>query len=159
MSRKNRRNRKKMDPRATWPRPVSPEERARILRFLEERFGFPPEIFEPYEFLATAKNYWLFVRTPHLENLSKLRIQTAGLLFLRKVGDYLKPTTAALQRFGRYATRNLVELDRLTLDRLRLEKKIPLKLEIEPGYVILTCEGQIWGCALYLPEKLISYLP
>ncbi len=155
----SRKNRKKMDPRATWPQPVSLEERARILQFLEERFGFSPEIFEPYEFLATSKNYWLFVRTPYLGDLEKIKVQTAGLLFLRKVSGYLKPTTAALQRFGRYATKNLLELDRLTLDRLRLEKKIPIELEIEPGYVILKCEGQIWGCALYLPGKLISYLP
>ncbi len=155
-----KKERKKMDPRATWPRPVTEEERAQILQYLEERFGFSPALFEPYEFLSTAKNYWLFAHTPHREALARvLRVQTAGLLFLRKVSGYLKPTTAALQRFGRLATRNVLDLDRFTLDRLRLEKKIPFTAELETGYVILRCEGDIWGCALYLPGKLISYLP
>ncbi|MBX6422971.1 hypothetical protein [Thermosulfurimonas sp. F29] len=153
------RARKKMDPRARWPVPVSQEERRNILNYLSDRFGFPPDLFEPYEFLATSKNYWLFVRTPYLRELTRLRIQTAGLLFLRKVSGYLKPTTAALQRFGHQATRNILELDRYTLDRLRLEKKIPYESDLEPGYVILKCEGRIWGCALYLPGKLISHLP
>ncbi|HFC98743.1 MAG TPA: hypothetical protein ENJ40_09880 [Thermosulfurimonas dismutans] len=152
-------NRKKLDPQATWPRLIPEEEREEILRYLENRFGIPPEIFNSYEFLATAKNYWLFVRTPHLRTLEKLRIQTAGLLFLRKVSGYLKPTTATLQRFGVYARRGILDLDRYTLDRLRLEKKIPFTCSLEPGYVILRCEGKIWGCGLYLPEKLISYLP
>ncbi|HIE33211.1 MAG TPA: hypothetical protein EYP81_04100 [Thermodesulfobacteriaceae bacterium] len=150
---------KKLDPRASWPRPISDEERAHILGYLEERFGFSPTLFKPYLFLATAKNYWLFTRTEHFEALQSLRVQTAGLLFLRKVSGYLKPTSAALQRFGRFATRNIVILDRLTLDRLRLEKKIPFSAELEPGYVILKCEEDFWGCALYISGKLISYLP
>jgi len=150
---------KKLDPRASWPRPISEEERASILEYLKGRFGFSPEIFKPYLFLATAKNYWLFTYTEHFESLQSLRVQTAGLLFLRKVSGYLKPTSAALQRFGPFATHNIVTLDRLTLDRLRLEKKIPFSAEVEPGYVILKCEGDFWGCALYLPGKLISYLP
>ncbi|QJA06898.1 hypothetical protein FVE67_08890 [Thermosulfurimonas marina] len=156
---RSRQGRKKMDPRAVWPQPVPREEREEVLGYLEARFGIPSSTFEGYELLRTAKNYWLFVRTPHLADLQRLRIQTAGLLFLRKVSEYLKPTSAALQRFGHLATRNVVELDRLTLDRLRLERKIPWEGKVEPGYVILTCEGRIWGCGLHLPGKLISYLP
>ena len=150
---------KKLDPRASWPRPISEEEQAHILKYLEERFGFSPELFEPYFFLATAKNYWLFTRTDYFKDLTNLRVQTAGLLFLRKVSGYLKPTSAALQRFGRFATRNILTLDRLTLDRLRLEKKIPFSTDLEPGYVILKCEEDFWGCALYISGNLISYLP
>ncbi len=150
---------KKLDPSFSWPKPVSEEERARIVNYMEERFGIPREVFEPYEFLSTAKNYWILAKSSELSRLKALKVQTAGLLFMRKVSKHLKPTSAAVQRFGRFAKKNIVELDRFTLERLRVEKRIPFEAELEPGYVILVCEGRIWGCGLYLKGKLISYLP
>ena len=151
--------RKRIHQQAVWPRTVSLEERETVLSFWEERFGIPQETFDPYLLLATAKNYWLFINPPDLKALQGLRVQTVGLLFTRKVSRWLKPTSTALQRFGHLATRNVVDLRPAELDRLRRERKIPYEAPLEEGYVVISCEGKVWGCGLYTPGKLISYLP
>ena len=151
--------RKLIHQQQVWPRTVSLEEREEVLSFWEERFGIPKETFDPYLLLATAKNYWLFVAPQDLRPLQNLRVQTVGLLFTRKVSRWLKPTSTALQRFGHLARKNVVDLSPFELDRLRREKKISYQGPWEEGYVVIRCEGKVWGCGLYTPGKLISYLP
>ncbi len=154
-----KKRRKKIHKEAKWPRVISFEEREEVLSFWEERFGIPPETFENYLLLSTAKNYWLFVKPPELRPLQNLQVQTVGLLFTRRVSKWLKPTSTALQRFGHLATKNIVELGPLELDRLRREKRLEFEADLEEGYVIIKCEKKIWGCGLYAKGKLISYLP
>ncbi|WP_456433014.1 hypothetical protein [Thermosulfuriphilus sp.] len=143
----------------SWPRPVDPQEKHRVFGYFEIRFGIPGEVFSPYLLLATAKNYWLLRDTGRLEDIKHLKIQTAGLLFARQVSRYLKPTTVALQRFGHLAERSVVALKPSELKALREKREINLEVEVEPGYVILRCGEDIWGCGLYLPPRLISHLP
>ncbi len=151
--------RKKIHKEAKWPRVVSLEEREEVLSFWEERFGIPRETFQDYLLLSTAKNYWLFIAPPDLRPLQNLKVQTVGLLFTRRVSRWLKPTSTALQRFGHLATKNVLELSPSELDRLRREKRLPFEAEMEEGYVIIKCEGKVWGCGLYAQGKLISFLP
>ncbi len=140
-----------------FPTELSQEEREEILNFLEDRFGIERTLFENYLFLKGTTNYWMFPKTEHLPNLKKLIPEVVGLLFLRKVSKYLKPTSAFLQRFGKYATKNVVTLNEAQL--LALKEKMPLKIDlpISPGYVILRDESWILGCGLYLPGKLYAF--
>ncbi|NPA40587.1 MAG: hypothetical protein GXO57_09135 [Thermodesulfobacteria bacterium] len=142
-----------------FPKRLSSEERREVEEFLYDRFGIPPNIFTPYEMLRGVSNFWLYPKTELLEVFSKLQVQTVGLLFLRKVSVYLKPTSAFLQRFGYTATKNIVELPSETIRIFKEKKRIEIDLDVEPGYVILKdSEGWILGCALYINGKLISYL-
>ncbi len=141
-----------------FPRRVTPEEKEEVLQFFSDRFGIPSEVFSPYEILRGVSNFWLYPKTEFLQTLSKLQAQTVGLLFLRRVSHYLKPTSAFLQRFGYLATKNIVTLDQKTLIKLKENRKVPIELPIEPGYVILKDENWILGCGLYISGKLISYL-
>ena len=141
-----------------FPQKISEEERENIIKYFEVRFGMPPEIFEPYDILKGSSNFWLFPKNFPLNTLSKLQVQTVGLLFLRKVSHYLKPTSAFLQRFGEFATRNIVKLSEEEIKKIREEGKVEKELNIEPGYVILKDKYWILGCGLYLPGKIISYL-
>ncbi len=150
---------KKLHKEAKWPRVVSLEERDEVLSFWEERFGIPKETFDNYLILSTAKNYWLFVNPPELRPLQNLKVQTVGLLFTRRVSKWLKPTSTALQRFGHLATKNVVELSPVELDRIRRERQIPFEAPLEEGYVIIKCAGKVWGCGLYAKGRLISFLP
>ncbi len=141
-----------------FPQKVTSEERKEILNYLEERFGIDPLNFKEYEILRGVSNFWLFPKTQYLENLQKLQVQTVGLLFLRKVSKYFKPTSAFLQRFGYLAKKNIVHLSEELVLTLIKQKKIEIELNLEPGYVILKNKYWILGCGLYLPGKLFSYL-
>lgn len=144
--------------RKAFPAEVSEEEREEILLYLYERFGLPPELFNPYIILKGVKNYWLLRRNPHLDKLKKLSPEVVGLLFLRKISQFLKPTSSFLQRFGLHATKNVITLEEEDL-RILIEKKVLHKeLPLESGYVILKDKNWILGCGLYLPGKLYSYL-
>ncbi len=140
-----------------FPIKVTPEERKEILTYLEERFGIDPLYFEEYEILKGVSNFWLFPKTKYLEDLQKLQVQTVGLLFLRKISKYLKPTSAFLQRFGYLAKKNIVYLPDEFILLLRKYNNIEIDLNLEPGYVILKNKYWILGCGLYLPGKLFSY--
>jgi len=141
-----------------FPQKVSEEERKEVLEYLEERFGISAFYFEKYDILRGVSNFWLFPKTTYLEILKNLQIQTVGLLFLRKVSKYLKPTSVFLQRFGYLAKKNIVSLSEEIILILKEKNKVEITLDLEPGYVILKNNHWILGCGLYLPGKLFSYL-
>ncbi len=144
--------------RKPFPAEISSEEREHILNYLENRFGIPTKVFDEYTIFKGATHYWLFPKTEHLFLLKKLSPETVGLLFLRKIKDFLKPTSTFLQRFGKYATKNIIELSEEQLKTLQKNKKIPIDISIDPGYVILRDENWILGCGLYLNGYIFSYL-
>jgi len=141
-----------------FPFKILEEERKEILGYLEERFGIPQNVFKNYEILRGVSNFWLFPKTDYLDKLRGLDVQTVGLLFLRKVSKYLKPTSVFLQRFGHLATKNIVILSQEEISILKEKNKIEIELDLEPGYVILKDKHWILGCGLYLPGRLFSYL-
>lgn len=140
-----------------FPTEVCDEERQQILNFLYERFGFDPGLFDDYLFLKGIKNYWLLRRTPHLESLKDLSVEVVGLIFLRQVSQYLKPTSAFLQRFGYFASRNIVMLNEEEVKFLCEHPYLKIELPLEPGYVILRDANWILGCGLYLPGRLYAF--
>jgi len=141
-----------------FPQKVSEEEREEVLKYLEERFGIEKTHFDNYEILRGVSNFWLFPKTPYLEKIKSLQVQTVGLLFLRKVSIYLKPTSVFLQRFGHLAKKNILVLPDDVISALKEKNKVEINLDLEPGYVILKDKYWILGCGLYLPGKLFSYL-
>jgi len=141
-----------------FPQKVLDEERKEVLQYLEDRFGIEAFHFENYEILRGVSNFWLFPKTVYLEKLKNLQVQTVGLLFLRKVSKYLKPTSVFLQRFGYLAKKNIVSLPEEILSILKEKNKVEIELPLEPGYIILKDKHWILGCGLYLPGKLFSYL-
>jgi len=141
-----------------FPQKVSKEEREEVLKYLEDRFGIEAFHFDNYEILRGVSNFWLFPKTEYLEKLKSLQVQTVGLLFMRQVSKYLKPTSAFLQRFGYLAKKNVVHLPEEIILILKEKNKVEINLDLEPGYVILKNKKWILGCGLYLPGKLFSYL-
>ncbi len=141
-----------------FPTILSEEEKEAIITYLEERFGFPKDLWINYEMLKGASNYWLYPKNVYWTKLASFNPETVGLLFLRRVSEYLKPTSAFLQRFGPRANKNMVDLSKKMFESLRKTKKIEYSSDLEPGYVILRYEGWILGCGLYLPPYLFAYL-
>jgi NOL1/NOP2/fmu family ribosome biogenesis protein len=75
------------------------------------------------------------------------------------MATHLKPTTAAIQRFGVHATRHIVDL---TADQTRALLHAGVMAHdapLTPGYVILRQDGHILGCGLLTPGQLRSLIP
>ena len=94
-----------------------------------------------------------------MERLAVLQVQSIGLPVLRIMRHHLKPTTAALQRFGSQATCHVLNLSDYQVVALLRTRAQSLHLDIQPGYVILRHAGHILGCGLYVPGCLRSQLP
>ncbi|MBW2057434.1 MAG: hypothetical protein JRH07_01285 [Deltaproteobacteria bacterium] len=130
-----------------------------MLNYFQERFGIVLGAFEGFMLLERPQAYWLLTLSPHAFNLGKLRIHTAGIPVLRRIKNFLKPTTTALQTFGKNATRNVVQCDKHQLARLLKGHGVYTNLSIEPGYVVLCHGDHILGCGLYTGRVLLSQIP
>ncbi len=127
--------------------------------YFTARFGIPLTAFDDLCLLLRHKLYSLCSATPHMERLAALQVQSVGLPVLRIIRHHLKPTTAALQRFGSQATCHVLDLSDSQFVALLHTREQSLQLDIQPGYVILRHGDHILGCGLYTPGRLRSQLP
>lgn len=155
---------------------VSEAEREGILAYFFKRFGIPPEAFRGHRFLQRGGTIWVAADAPGLaEALEALKIETAGIPLLRtRLGPgrseglalsrvegmpNWKPTTAGLQIFGRFATRNVIDLDDKALEAFLRQGVVQGDFPVEAGYVIVRWKGKVLGCGLYGKGGLRSQIP
>ena len=82
--------------------------RAAVVDFFAERFGIDPAVFENFSFWEKGKGkIWIFAA----DAPSPIRVEGLGMTVLRTRQEHWKPTQSAIQRFGRHASRNIIELD------------------------------------------------
>ncbi len=134
-------------------------QRRAILSYLETRFGIPYHTFEPFALFDRGKVYVLLSRMAPAGAIHSLKLQNAGLPILRKMPTHLKPTTAAIQRFGPQATKHLVDMTADQVRELLQADVMAYDSSLEPGYVILRQDGHVLGCGLVTPGKLRSLIP
>ena len=98
----------------------------------QSRFGIPEDVFSGYQFFRKAKSIWAISDAP----LPRLSFESLGMRIMNIKDRPWKPTTCALQVFGKYATRNLVHLDeeqaRLFLEGGTQVIGPDMKLDLEP---------------------------
>ena len=70
-----------------------------------------------------------------------------------------RPTTCALQVFGKYATKNVIHLDADQARSFIAGDSQILDSGALPGYVAVFYTGEVLGCGLYSHGRLISQLP
>jgi hypothetical protein len=138
---------------------VPAPQRCEVLGYFERRFGIPLNTFSGYRLLERRKAYLIVRDSSHLESLAGLKVQSVGLIVLRKMRHHLKPTTAALQRFGHLSTQHRFDLAADQLTALLQNGELALDLAFSPGYVVLSAAGHVLGCALYTPGRLRSQIP
>ncbi len=144
---------------STWPALAEADERRRILSYMEERFGIPEAAFDDY-LLLRRKNTWRILRrSPHLEAAFRLRVEVVGIRAFHRIRAFIKPTTRLIQAFGRHATKARVALSREALASLARGKELPLKGDLENGYVILDLDGEPLGVGLLIDGRLRSQIP
>ena len=132
----------------------------KALDFLQTRFGIPPDVFDEFE-LVDYGDIW--VMTPEAAKFEIKAFARRGIRLVRvfKRGD-MKFTTAGMQIFGKFATKNIVYLtDRQQLEAyLRGEDIRVGQLEgVEEGQVIVKWNDDVLGSAVYRNGKLKNQLP
>ena len=115
-------------------------------------------MFDGYRWWGGQRSYGIIRDSQLLENVAHLKVRTVGIIMVRDVSHYLKPTTQAVNMVGSLAQRNVFELDRDTLQRLLEDGDLPAPSP-DPGYVILKFGGHALGCGLGLPDRLVNQLP
>ncbi|WP_433624408.1 DUF7122 family protein [Halomicrococcus sp. NG-SE-24] len=134
--------------------------RREVLDWWDERFGIGPETFENYSFWEKGKGK-IWILRGDLD--SPVRVEALGMTFLRTRQEHWKPTTNAVQRFGRDATRNVVELDRDAARRFASGEDQELEWDGDWGYVVAAHElagaTEPLGVGLYLRGELQSLVP
>ena len=135
--------------------------RREVVTWWVERFGLEPAAFDGHTFWEKgAGKVWAFAADVG----SPAEIEALGMTFLRTRQEHWKPTTDAVQRFGRGATRNVVELDPEESRRFLAGETQDLpRWHGDWGYVVaaheITGDLEPIGVGLYLYGELRSQVP
>ena len=134
--------------------------RAEVLDWWDDRFGIPPETFDGHTFWEKGKGkVWAFAG----DVADPIAVEGLGMSLLRTRQEHWKPTTNAVQRFGRGATRNVVVLDPEPAARFARGEDQELAWDGDWGYLIAAHEiaGGVEpiGVGLYLHGELRSTVP
>ncbi len=142
--------------RAVEGRPTRNE----VLSFWEDRYGIPPGVFEAHRFWEKGSGkLWAFSG----DAPEGTEVEALGITFLRVRQEHWKPTTDAVQRFGRHATQNVITVDAETARRFIAGEDQPVDWDGEWGYLIVAHEladvREPIGVGLYLHGELRSQIP
>jgi len=135
--------------------------REEVVDFFAERFGIEPSVFEGFTFWEKGKGkIWIFAD----EMPSPIRIEGLGMTVLRTRQEHWKPTHSAVQRFGRHATKNTIDLTPAQAATFARGKDQDLpEWDGDWGYLIATHElaggREPVGVGLYLYDELRSTVP
>ncbi|USZ68976.1 hypothetical protein NGM10_04370 [Halorussus salilacus] len=134
--------------------------REEVLDWWDQRFGIPPETFEGYSFWEKGKGK-IWILRGDLE--SPVGVEALGMKFLRTRQEHWKPTMNAVQRFGRGATRNVIELTREQARRFARGETQELEWDGDWGYLVaaheFAGEPEPLGVGLYIHGELQSPVP
>ncbi|HDD46506.1 MAG TPA: hypothetical protein ENG42_03445 [Candidatus Aenigmarchaeota archaeon] len=135
--------------------------RAKIIKWMEQRFGINRGIFKGYAFIIKNGKVWLTSREVMNRELRGIKIESVGLLFGRysERKGIFKPTTNALQIFGKYASRNIVELNERERDDYLTGYDLEKQCDAGEGYVIIKYKHHVLGCGLYRNGIIKNQIP
>jgi NOL1/NOP2/fmu family ribosome biogenesis protein len=126
-----------------------------VLDLWNPRFGMSEEAFEGCRFYRKAQSIWVISD----EDIPPFTYEALGLRMISLKDRPWKPTTCALQVFGKYATKNVVHLNDSQAKAFLAGERQPLETECEPGYVVVFYGSEVLGCGLYSRGALASQLP
>lgn len=141
---------------------MSREERKELMSYLMARFGIPESIFQDYVFIKSGRKVWITTQDVVDRNFSGLNVEAAGMLFVRweKKKEKIKLTTNAAQIFGKYATKNIVEVNEEKLHQVICGLNLyDVDTDCEDGYVILKYREHILGIGLKQKNFIKNMIP
>ena len=145
-----------MSPRSSRIRNIfEPLDKSLVEKVWQDRFGISEQAFSGCKFFQKAKSIWAISDV----ELPRLSYETIGMRIMSCKDRPWKPTTSALQIFGRHATKNLIHLNRdETIIFLEGGSQV-FESDCEVGYVVVFYRGDVLGCGLYSHGKLVSQIP
>jgi NOL1/NOP2/fmu family ribosome biogenesis protein len=134
--------------------------RREVIEWWVDRFGVPEDAFEGDTFWEKgAGKIWIFAA----DLPTPTAVEGLGMTFLRTRQEHWKPTTNAVQRFGRAATRNVITLDEADARRFLAGDDLTPEWNGDWGYLIVAHEiaGGVEpiGVGLYVHDELRSVVP
>jgi NOL1/NOP2/fmu family ribosome biogenesis protein len=132
-----------------------PLENSVVAELWNSRFGVATQAFDGFRFFRKSHSVWVISDS----HIPKLSYETLGMRIMNLKDRPWKPTTCALQIFGRSATKNLIQLDEPSAKIFLTGGSQSIESVSEPGYVVVFYRGEVLGCGLYSHGKLISQLP
>ncbi len=129
-----------------------------ILNFLYERFGIEKDVFDGYA-LIEDKDVWVTSRESASFEMKFWRRK--GIRLVRVFKKSYKFTTSGMQIFGKYATKNVVDLENENdLKRFLRGENVRINVGgVEEGQVIVKYNGDVIGSAIYRHGVLKNQLP
>lgn len=129
-----------------------------IEEYLEEKFGIPKNIMKRYLIIERKKKYWIASKDIEKADLTGLKIEAIGILLARK-NRQIKPTTDAVQVFGKFATKNCIKLNKKQFEDVLKGMDIQTQQRAEDGYVIFFYQKMPIGIGLYRQRKVKNMIP
>jgi NOL1/NOP2/fmu family ribosome biogenesis protein len=135
--------------------------REEVVGWWVERFGLDPAAFDGVSFWEKgAGKVWAFAGDLPADRVD---VEGVGMTFLRTRQEHWKPTTTAALRYGRAATRNVIELGPEEAARFAAGRDGAVEWDGDWGYLIAAHEfaGRLEpiGVGLYLHGELRSVVP
>ena len=134
-----------------------------FVKYLEERFGIEKSAFSGFTFHETSEKIYIFSADIPQKNLDGLRIVQTGIVAGRifDKGGKFKPTTNLLQIFGKFATKNIVQLSEKEKEDFVRGLDIDNKAAdgVENGYVIVKFGVDTLGCGIYSDGSIKNQIP
>ncbi len=134
-----------------------------FLKYLEERFGIEKSAFSGFSFHETTDKIYIMSGDIPSKDLNGLRIVQTGIVAGRifDKGGKFKPTTNLLQIFGKFASKNMVELNEKEKEDyvrgLDIENKV--SEGVENGFVIVKFGKDVLGCGIYVDGQIKNQIP
>ncbi len=126
-----------------------------VTRRWQERFGISEQVFSGCKFFRKARSIWAISYV----DLPALSYEAVGMRIMNCKDRPWKPTTSALQIFGRYATKNIIHLNQEEAMIFLEGGSQVIESDCEIGYVVVFYRGDVLGCGLYSHGKLVSQIP
>ncbi|MFC7166460.1 DUF7122 family protein [Halospeciosus flavus] len=134
--------------------------REAVVEWWVDRFGVDSETFDDYTFWEKGSgSVWAF----HDDVPAPIEVESLGMRILRTRQEHWKPTTDAVQRFCRDATKNVVELSREAAARFVAGEEIESEWDGDWGYLVaaheLAGEVEPIGVGLFTYGTFRSMVP
>ncbi len=130
----------------------------RGLKYIEDRFGIPMDVFSNYSFFV-QKDVW--IGSQEMGNFELKVFKRKGIRFLRISKKGFKWTTAAMQIFGHLASKNVIHLDEREAMKFIRGHDIDVGNfeNVDEGQVIVKYGNDILGSAIYRNGRLKNQIP